>query len=325
MIFQSIAGEDTLSKPSFWQNEKPYYDLKSYWRNLFGCKVYKLQIDAGFTCPNRDGRVGYGGCTYCDGRGSRLRQQGPLPSVSEQLHWGKRHYEKLRGAHRYIAYFQTFTNTYAPLSHLKALYDEALSVEGVIGLAIGTRPDCISAEVLDLLQEYAQQHHVWLELGLQTMKEETLLSLNRGHTAAQFINAVACAKDRGINVCVHLIVGLPGESWDDVMETTRVLAALPIQGVKIHSFLALNGTPLGEAFARGEISLISREEYVRTVCDILERLPASVVEQRLTADGYGDIFLGPSWAASKLEVLNAIHEEFRRRDTWQGCRYPGKG
>jgi radical SAM protein (TIGR01212 family) len=311
-----------LPKPSFWQNEKPYYDLKSYWRNLFGCKIYKLQIDAGFTCPNRDGLVGYGGCTYCDGRGSRLRQQGVLPSVSAQLHLGKLHYERLRGAHRYIAYFQTFTNTYGPLAHLKALYDEALSTDGVIGLSIGTRPDCVPAEVLDLLQEYARRYHIWLEFGLQTINEKTLLSLNRGHTAAQFTDAVERAKDRGIHICVHLIVGLPGESWDDVMETTRVLASLPVNGVKIHSLLALRETPLGEAFTNEEISLISREDYVRTVCDILERLPASIVVQRLTADGYGDIFLGPSWAANKLEVLNAIHDEFRRRGTCQGCRYP---
>ena len=310
-----------MSKPSFWQNEKPYYDLKSYWRNVFGCKVYKLQIDAGFTCPNRDGKIGYGGCTYCDGRGSRLRQQGTLPSVSEQLQLGKRHYEKLRGAHRYVAYFQTFTNTYGPLSHLKALYDEALSEEGVIGLAIGTRPDCVPDEVLELLQEYARRHHIWLEFGLQTINEQTLLSLNRGHTAAQFIDAAGGAGDRGIHICVHLIVGLPGESWDDVMETTRVLASLPIHGVKIHSLLALRGTSMGLAFAKGEIALMPLQDYVRTVCDILERLPPSVVVQRLTADGYGDIFLGPSWAVNKLGVLNAIHDEFRRRGTWQSYRY----
>jgi len=320
-VKKTIIKEDFLPKPSFWQNEKPYYDLKSYWRNIFGCKVYKIQIDAGFTCPNRDGKVGYGGCTYCDGRGSRLRQQGSLPPVSEQVQLGKRHYEKLRGAHRYITYFQTFTNTYGSLSYLKALYDEALSEEGIIGFAVGTRPDCVPEEVLELLQEYARRYHIWLEFGLQTINEQTLLSLNRGHTASQFINAVERAKDRGIHICVHLIAGLPGESWCDIMETAQVLAALPIQGVKIHSLLALRGTPIGMAFAKGEITLISLQDYVCIVCDILERLPPSVVVQRLTADGYGDIFLGPPWAVNKMEVLNAIHEEFRRRDTYQGYRY----
>jgi hypothetical protein len=313
--------EEPLEKPAFWQNTKRYYDLKSYWRNLFGCTVYKLQIDAGFTCPNRDGKVAYGGCIYCDGRGSKLRQQGPLPTVSRQIQDGKSHYGKIRGAGRYIAYFQTFTNTYGPVNHLKAIYDEALAHEDVIGLSVGTRPDCVPDPVLDLLQEYAEHRHVWLEFGLQSIHDRTLRALNRGHTAEQFLDAVRRTAGRGIHLCVHIIAGLPGETRDDTLATARALAALPIQGIKIHCLLALRGTAMGRDYEQGRLTLISREDYIGTVCDVLEILSPGIVIQRLTADGYRDIFLGPSWAAHKLDVLNGIDRELARRGTYQGSRF----
>jgi radical SAM protein (TIGR01212 family) len=179
-----------LKKPAFWNNTKRYYDLKSYWRNRFGGQVYKLPIDAGFTCPNRDGSVAVGGCIYCDGRGSRLRQAGPLPSVSEQIAKGRDYYRKHRRAGQFIAYFQTFTNTYGPLDHLKRLYDEALAQEDVIGLSVGTRPDCVPDPVIRLLEGYAQKHHAWLEFGLQSMHDRTLNLINRGHSRAIFVDAV---------------------------------------------------------------------------------------------------------------------------------------
>ena len=310
-----------MEKPAFWHNTKRYYDLKSYWRNTFGCTVYKLQIDAGFTCPNRDGSVAYGGCIYCDGRGSKLRLQGPLPTASRQIQDGKSHYEKIRGAKKYIAYFQTFTNTYGPLSRLKEIYDEALSHEDVIGLSVGTRPDCVPEPVLDLLQDYANHHHVWIEFGLQSIHDRTLLALNRGHTAEQFRDAVRRTAGRGIHLCVHIIAGLPGETRDDVLVTARTLAGLPIQGIKIHSLLALRGTAMGHDYEQGRLTLISREDYIQTVCDILEILPPWIIIQRLTADGYRDIFLGPSWAANKLDVLNGIDRELAHRNSYQGSRF----
>lgn len=310
-----------MDKPAFWHNTKRYYDLKSYFRNTFGCTVYKLQIDAGFTCPNRDGKVAYGGCSYCDGRGSKLRQQGPLPTVSQQIETGKAHYLKIRGARKYIAYFQTFTNTYGPLYHLKAIYDEALSHEDILGLSIGTRPDCVPDPVLELLAGYAKEHHVWVEFGLQSIHDRTLQALNRGHTAAQFLDAVHRAAERGIHICVHIIVGLPGENHDDIMETAHALAKLPIQGIKIHSLLALKGTPMGNEYEQGRFQMMSRDDYISTVCDILEILPPEFVIQRLTADGYRDIFLGPDWAVNKMDVLNGIEREMARRDTYQGCRH----
>jgi radical SAM protein (TIGR01212 family) len=310
-----------LAKPQFWHNQKRYYDLKSYFRNTFGCTVYKLQIDAGFTCPNRDGKVAYGGCIYCDGRGSKLRQQGPLPTVSQQIETGKAHYLKTKGARKYLAYFQTFTNTYSPLAQLKAIYDEALSHEDILGLSIGTRPDCVPDPIVDLLADYAQDRHVWVEFGLQSIHDRTLTTINRGHTAQQFHDAVRRTAGRGIHICVHIIVGLPGESHDDVLETARTLAQLPIQGIKIHSLLALQGTPLGADYVAGKIPILSRDEYVMSACDILEILPAEIGIQRLTADGYRDIFLGPAWAVNKMDVLNCIDREMERRNSFQGCRY----
>jgi radical SAM protein (TIGR01212 family) len=308
-----------LAKPVFWNNTKRYYDLKSYWRNRFGGKVYKLPIDAGFTCPNRDGRVATGGCSYCDGRGSRLRESGPLPSVAEQIVRGQAYYRKHRGAGQFIAYFQTFTNTYGPLDHLRNLYDEALAQEDVIGLSVGTRPDCVPDAVIQLLQGYTDKHHVWLEFGLQSMHDRTLKMINRGHSRDIFVGALQRVAGRGIQVCAHIIVGLPGETRKDILETARFLAALPIQGIKIHALLALRGTVLGKQYEDGLIALMTRAEYVGTVCDILEILPPEMVIQRLTADGYRDIFLAPQWAINKMEVLNAIERELERRNTHQGA------
>jgi len=308
-----------LAKPVFWNNTKRYYDLKSYWRNRFGGRVYKLPIDAGFTCPNRDGRVATGGCSYCDGRGSRLRESGPLPSVAEQIVRGQAYYRKHRGAGQFIAYFQTFTNTYGPLDHLRNLYDGALAQEDVIGLSVGTRPDCVPDAVIQLLQGYTDKHHVWLEFGLQSMHDRTLKMINRGHSRDIFVGALQRVAGRGIQVCTHIIVGLPGETRKDILETARFLAALPIQGIKIHALLALRGTVLGKQYEDGLIALMTRAEYVDTVCDILEILPPEMVIQRLTADGYRDIFLAPQWAVNKMEVLNAIERELERRNTHQGA------
>ena len=308
-----------MAKPAFWKNDKRYYDLKSYWRNLFGCNVHKLQIDAGFTCPNRDGHVATGGCIYCDGRGSKLRQQGALPTVAAQIKSGKKYYTSK--ADKFIAYFQTFTNTYASAAKLKLIYDEALNEENVIGLSIGTRPDCLPEETVELLSDYARKYHVWVELGLQSIHDKTLQLINRGHNAQQFLDAVKALEGTGINICVHIIIGLPGESDEDILQTARMLASLPINGIKIHSLLALQGTALGEMYQKGTVNIISKDKYVSLVCDVLEMLPPQMVIQRLTADGYRDIFLAPTWAANKLDVLNSINRELQRRDSYQGIYY----
>ena len=308
-----------MPKPDFWRNNKRYYDLKSYWRNLFGCNVHKLQIDAGFTCPNRDGHVATGGCIYCDGRGSKLRQKGELPSVSQQIQNGKKFYKP--HASKFVAYFQTFTNTYAPVEKLQILYDEALAQEDVVGLSIGTRPDCVGPDVIDLLKGYVQKYHVWLELGLQSMHDKTLKFINRGHDFRQFLDAVGALAGKNIHLCAHIIVGLPGETDEEILQTAKAVAALPINGIKIHSLLALEGTVLGEMYKNGAIKIMSKDKYVSLVADILEILPTEMVIQRLTAEGYRDIFLAPDWAMNKLDVLNSINKELERRDSYQGKHF----
>ncbi|HQQ87620.1 MAG TPA: TIGR01212 family radical SAM protein [Smithellaceae bacterium] len=308
-----------MPKPDFWRNNKRYYDLKSYWRNLFGCNVHKLQIDAGFTCPNRDGHVATGGCIYCDGRGSKLRQKGELPSVSQQIQNGKKFYKP--HASKFVAYFQTFTNTYAPVEKLQILYDEALAQEDVVGLSIGTRPDCVGPDVIDLLKGYVQKYHVWLELGLQSMHDKTLKFINRGHDFRQFLDAVGALAGKNIHLCAHIIIGLPGETDEEILQTAKAVAALPINGIKIHSLLALEGTVLGEMYKNGAIKIMSKDKYVSLVADILEILPTEMVIQRLTAEGYRDIFLAPDWAMNKLDVLNSVNKELERRDSYQGKHF----
>ncbi|HNS55268.1 MAG TPA: TIGR01212 family radical SAM protein, partial [Syntrophales bacterium] len=295
-----------MTQPGFSKSKKRYRDFKSFLVERFGCRVYKLQIDAGFTCPNRDGTLAAGGCAYCDGRGSALRLKGPLPPVEEQIRAGKALYRNLRGAAKFIAYFQTFTNTYAPVERLRAIYDEALAQPDVVGLSVGTRPDCVDDDTLRLLEGCAKRSHVWVEYGLQSIHDRTLKRINRGHDAAAFVEAVRRTAGRGLFICAHVILGLPGETRADMLETARAVAALPIDGIKVHSLLALRGTEVGRLFEEGKIELMTQEDYVSAVCDVLELLPPSVVVQRITAEGYRDIYLGPDWAQNKLKVLNAI-------------------
>jgi hypothetical protein len=238
-----------------------------------------------------------------------------LPTVAEQIQSGKKFYKP--HASKFIAYFQTFTNTYAPVKKLRLLYNESLAQENVIGLSIGTRPDCLEPEIIVLLEEYAKKYHVWLELGLQSIHNKTLQLINRGHNFQQFLDAVHACTGHGINLCVHIIIGLPGESEEDIMKTAQSLAALPIDGIKIHSLLALEGTALGEMYKNESIKLITKEKYVSLVADILEILPSTMVIQRLTAEGYQDISLAPDWTMNKLEILNAINRELERRDSYQ--------
>jgi radical SAM protein (TIGR01212 family) len=310
-----------VPKPEFWNNSKRYYDFKSFLINRFGCKVYKLQIDAGFTCPNRDGTIGTGGCIYCNSRFSELRQQGTLPSVSEQIRNSKNLYARMRGAKQFIAYFQTATNTYAPYDKLKTFYDEALAQDDIIGIAVGTRPDCVPDDIIDLFGGYAHKFHVWLEYGLQSIHDRTLNFINRGHDAKTFIDAVNRTAGKNINICVHIIVGLPGETAEDVIETARVVSSLPVQGIKIHLLLALKETVLGSLYQQGKIRMPTKEEYINTVCDVLEILPPHMVIQRLTADGYRDIFLAPEWGKNKMDVLNSIDRELEKRGSWQGIKF----
>ncbi|MBW1922661.1 MAG: TIGR01212 family radical SAM protein [Deltaproteobacteria bacterium] len=303
---------------------KRYRDYNSYLRGIFGERVQKISLDAGLSCPNRDGTISREGCFFCNGRGSGTGAfAAGRTSIEEQIESARNFLEKRYGARKFIAYFQSFSNTYAPPEQLKRLYDTALAPPGMVGLSVATRPDCINEAVLDLLASYKGRALTWLEMGLQSAHDETLRRINRGHDAACFERAVLAAHGHGIQVCAHVILGLPGETREMMRRTARYLAALPVQGVKIHLLYVVRDTPLAHMYRRGEFRCLEREEYADLVADFLERLPPRLVIQRLTGDpGPGEL-LAPAWALDKGANLEAIRRRLAERDTWQGRRYPG--
>jgi radical SAM protein (TIGR01212 family) len=298
--------------------QKRYNDLNSYLRGLFGCRVQKITLDAGLTCPNRNGAIATGGCIYCNGRGSGTGAYGRGHSITAQIEAGKTAMARRYAAQKFIAYFQSFSNTYAPVEQLKALYDEALSIEGVVGLFIGTRPDCVSEPILDLLQDYTRRCLVWVEYGLQSARDATLAFINRGHDAACFLKALADTQRRGIKVCAHVILGLPGETGREARYTAQTLADAGIDGVKLHNLYVVKGTRLEALFCSGEYRCLERQAYVDQVVEVLERLPRQVVIQRLTGDPHPEELVAPQWSLDKTGTLNAIREALERRGAWQG-------
>jgi uncharacterized protein len=298
---------------------KRYRDFNTYLREIFGERVQKITLDAGLTCPNRDGTVSRGGCIYCDSRGSgtgAMSHQGL--SIQEQMRKGCEYAGKRYGAEKFIAYFQSFSNTYAPLGTLKNLYDQALMHPGVVGLSVGTRPDCITPEILGLLSSYRNRFLVWLELGLQSAHDATLQRINRGHDAACFDRAVAMADVRGLNGCAHVILGLPWETRTMMIETSRHLAGLPVKGLKIHALYIVKGTALAAMYEKGLYQCLTREEYVELVVDFLEVIPSHVVIQRLTGDPPELELHSPEWVRDKGLNLKLIRERLEERNTWQG-------
>jgi len=287
-------------------------------KRVFGCRVQRLSVDAGFTCPNRDGSVGVEGCIFCGGKGSGSFGILQGAGVAEQLEHAKEVMVRKYKAARFIAYFQSYSNTYAPTGRLRALYDEALAVPDVVGLIVGTRPDCLPEETLDLLAEYARRSYFWLELGLQSPLDRTLDAIGRGHDIASFTAAVAGCRQRGIRVCAHLILGLPGESRQEMLSGAEFLNQSGVEGVKIHLLHVMRGTRLADGYLAGEVRMLDRDEYVGLVCDFLERLDPGIVVQRLTGDGNRQDLIAPLWSLAKFEVLNCIDYELERRGTRQG-------
>ena len=297
---------------------KRYNDLNTYLRNIFGCRVQKITVDAGLTCPNRDGTLSRGGCIYCNARGSGSGAHAKGLSLTRQLIDGKNSLSKRYKAKKFIAYFQSFSNTYAPLPRLKRLYDEALTVDDIVGLSIGTRPDCVDEAVLDLLQDYARHHLIWIEYGLQSARDATLAFINRGHDVQCFKDAVEKTAKRGIQVCAHVILGLPHENREDMLHTADTIAKLGIDGVKLHLLYVVKGTPLEDLYRKGEFKCLEQPAYVDLVCDFLERIPPEMVIQRLTGDPHPKELAAPQWSLKKTETLNLIRRELERRDSWQG-------
>jgi hypothetical protein len=301
----------------------PYRDLNSYLRERFGTRVQKITLDAGLTCPNRDGRVGTGGCLYCNLRGSGTGAWARGESITRQLEEGAARLGRRYGAQRFIAYFQSFSNTYAELATLRRLYEEALAFPGVAGLSIGTRPDCLGEEILDLLAGYAREKLVWLELGLQSAHDATLRRLNRGHDVACFSEAVHRAAGRGLEVVAHVILGLPGEGPREMAATAAYLAGLPVMGVKIHLLYVVRGSGLAALYETGQYKCLSEEEYAARVVEFIELLPPRLVIHRLTGDPHPEELLAPDWCLNKARVLGRIREEFARRQTCQGAKRVG--
>jgi radical SAM protein (TIGR01212 family) len=290
-------------------------------REKIGEKVRKVSVDAGFTCPNRDGKVGFGGCIYCYTPSFVPTSSNRQKPIRIQVEEGKSRLKTRGFKGNFMVYFQAYSNTYAPVETLKRLYDEALDCEDIIGLSIGTRPDCVSDEVLLLLEGYAKKHHVWIEYGLQSSSDKTLKRINRGHNYAQFEDALKRTQDRGIYICTHIILGLPGEDKKQMYETIKRVSDLGIDGVKIHHLQVVRNTVLERKYNDGEVKLFSIGDYVPLVCDIIERLSPEIIVHRLLGDVYDKLLLAPRWELSKAEILSLIDKEMERRDTYQGTRY----
>lgn len=298
-------------------SDLPYTDLNSYYRERYGCRVQKITLDAGLTCPNRDGTISTGGCIYCNARGSGTGAHG-IRTIADQMREAKASLRKRYSVVKFMAYFQSFTNTYAPPDHLRSLYSEALEDDDTVGMIIGTRPDCVNDAVLDLIAEFSSGTDVTVEYGLQSVHDSTLTRINRGHTFAAFQDAVARTRARGIGVGVHVILGLPGESADDMLETARVLGGMDIQAIKIHLLYVIRDTPLENIYRTGEYQCLTRDEYADIVAGFLGWLPPKVVIHRLTGDPHRDELVAPAWALEKHLNLQAIHEAMKIHCIRQG-------
>lgn len=289
-----------------------------YLRRRFACRISKVNVDAGFTCPNRDGSRGTGGCIYCDNSSFSPGATQPHISIEEQMAAGMAYHRQRLGSEKFIVYFQKFTNTYGDPEYLRSLYQRALAAPDVVGISIGTRPDAITVEVAELLEDLAKSHYVCLELGLQSMDDAILSSINRGHNLAEYLDAVKLLTGRGFDLCTHLIYGFPGEKRQDFLKSTDLLADLGINSVKLHQLHAVKGTRLADDYAQGRFTPIEINEYIATACDFLERLPQSVTVQRLYGSAPLDIRVAPEWNLKNNQMWFAVINELKKRGSWQG-------
>lgn len=295
-----------------------YYAYSFYLRQRFGCRVHKVSVDAGLTCPNVDGTVAVGGCVFCDNRSFSPSRRLPRQGITDQIEEAIRRIKHRYKADQFLAYFQPATNTYAPVDRLRRAYYQALDHPQVVGLVIGTRPDCVPPDVLDLLAELAGRTCLSVEFGMQTIHDRSLDWMNRGHHHNAMLDAVARSRNRGFEICAHVILGLPGESHADMMATADEIARLELDAVKLHNLYAVRNTPLAEWVEQGRVRLPDRDQYVRTVVEFLERLPPQCVVERVSGDAPPDFLVAPAWCLDKPGLLAALDAEMARRDTWQG-------
>lgn len=299
-------------------NGKTYRSLDYMLRERFGEKVYKVTLNGGMSCPNRDGTLGTRGCIFCSEGGSGDFAADVSLSVTEQIESQIALLSAKRPIQKYIAYFQAYTNTYAPVEYLRKIFKEAMSHPGIVALSVGTRPDCLGEEVLDLLEELNRIKPVWIELGLQTIHEKTAQYIRRGYRLSCFDQAVENLRKRNIEVIVHTILGLPGESREEILETMRYLNKKDIQGIKLQLLHVLKGTDLAYDYLAGRFHVYEREEYLALLIECLENLDPEIVIHRITGDGPKDLLIAPLWASRKREVLNLLHHQMKEQNSYQG-------
>ncbi|MBE6643481.1 MAG: TIGR01212 family radical SAM protein [Ruminococcaceae bacterium] len=297
---------------------KRYYTYDCYLKRRFGKKCVKIALDGGFTCPNIDGKISSGGCIFCSEKGSGDHTPPCNIPLEDQFMQGKALVSSKWSDVFYIPYFQAHTNTYAPITVLKEKFDRAIELPDTVGLSISTRPDCLEDDVIEYLSELSEKTYLTVELGLQSANDKTLKLINRGHSYADFVNGYNKLKKKNINVCIHIINGLPGEEYHDMMHTASCVADLHPHALKIHLLYILKNTPLATMFMRGDFKALEREEYVKTVCDQLELLPKDIVIERLTGDGVKDDLIAPLWSTKKTIVTNEIDKELVKRGSFQG-------
>ncbi len=310
-----------------WEHDKPYNDFSTFFKKKFKNRVQKISVDAGFTCPNRDGSRGKGGCTYCNNNTFNPFYCSPQKSVKQQLTEGIAFFAKKYKAQKYLAYFQAYTNTYAPLSQLKKLYEEALSVSGVIGLVIATRPDCVNAQILDYLEKLAQNYYIVLEYGIETCDDESLKRINRGHTHKETEDALKLSANRGIDVGVHLILGLPGESEEMILSHAETLSALPFDFLKLHQLQIVKQTVMAKQYAKNpdDFKLYSADDYIKLVVKFTERLRPDIIIERFISESPADMLIAPKWGGLKnFEITAKIEKEFQKQNSFQGKLYSAK-
>lgn len=317
-----MTNSTASMQPSMWA-DKRFHTWNYEMRTQFNTKVFKVMLDAGFTCPNRDGKLAVGGCTFCSARGSGDFAGSRRDDLVTQFNSIRNLQHKKWPEAKYIGYFQAYTNTYAPVDELREYYELILQQPGVVGLSIATRPDCLPDDVVDYLAELNERTYLWLEMGLQTVHESTSQLINRAHDTACYIDAVERLRSRGIRVCTHIIHGLPQESHQMMLDTVRAVASMDVQGIKIHLLHLMRKTPMVRQYEAGLLRFLEQDEYVKLVVDSLELLPPDMIVHRLTGDAPRDLLIGPTWSLNKWEVLNAIDAELRHRDTWQGKLWQG--
>lgn len=312
----------SATQPRLW-GDKRFHTWNYEMREQFGAKVFKVMLDAGFTCPNRDGKIATGGCTFCSARGSGDFAGSRRDDLVTQFNKIRdRQHQKWPEA-SYIGYFQAYTNTYAPVEELREYYEVILQQPGVVGLSIATRPDCLPDDVVDYLAELNERTYLWVEMGLQTIHEKTSELINRAHDTECYLEAVEKLRRRNIRVCAHIIYGLPGETHEMMLDTARAVADMDVQGIKVHLLHLMRKTPMVRQYEAGLVRFLEKDEYVKLVVDTLELLPPDMIVHRLTGDAPRDLLIGPMWSLKKWEVLNAIDAELTARGTWQGKLWTG--